>query len=94
MPNHPGEPEEEHDAPDVEEAPHVDALHPAKLDGSSLFLLLGRGGLRVLGHPLGGRLERDGLVLGHVRLAVEQALQGGALRNLAACINLMFKASK
>ena len=37
--NHPGESEEQHHPPDVEETPHVDAFKPTELDRVHLLLL-------------------------------------------------------
>ena len=36
--DHPGQPEEEHDAPNVEEASHEDALQPSEFNDFALFL--------------------------------------------------------
>ena len=35
--HHPRQPEEEHDSPDVEQAPHVDSLEPPELDDALAF---------------------------------------------------------
>ena len=73
--HHPGESEEEHDAPDVEEAPHEDSFKPTELDRVRLLLTL-------LLPSLGEAVLHVGDTLGR---AGHQVLQTGSLPASASC---------
>ena len=73
--NYPGESEEEHHPPDVEEAPHEDALKPTELDRGRLLLALVLPGLLRAVLHVGDTLARAG----------HQILQTGSLPASASC---------
>ena len=81
MSYNPGEPEEQHDSPDIEQAPHVNPVEPAELDG-------GVGGLLLTVHPQLGQVSQVSATWGGGDrlgdLALQELLHGGAGRQLAA----------
>ena len=73
--HYPGESEEEHHPPDVEEAPHEDTFKPTELNGVRLLLLLVLPGLLRAVLHVGDTLGRAG----------HQILQTGSLPASASC---------
>ena len=87
LPYDPGEPEEEHDPPDVEEAPHEHPVEPAELDDTSYGVIVSPSSLlRPSPVPPPPVLEGVAPLVPRVdRLLVKELVQGGAVALRLAC---------